>query len=166
VRPYLPRETRDFLPKFFGAVAVAGTPQAYGYRPRESSPLEFDVVEVPDATTLDVVARAAEVPDAEIVELNPQVVRGITPRGRAVALRVPEGQGEIFATNYARIPERERVTFVEHVVTGGETLSHIAVQYGVRVSDLQAANPGLRPRYLRIGARLTVPVAPSVRGAG
>ena len=166
VRRYLPRETRDFLPKFFGAVAVAGTPQAYGYQPRDPLRFVFDMVEVPDATTLDVVARAAEVPDADIVELNPQVVRGITPPGRTVSLRVPEGQGEVFAANYARIPPRERVSFVQHVVTGGETLSHIAVQYGIRVSDLEAANPGVRARYLRIGARLTVPVAPSVRSAG
>jgi hypothetical protein len=33
----------------------------------------------------------------------------------------------------------------------------------VRVADIQAANPNVRPRALRIGTMLTVPVAPSVR---
>jgi LysM repeat protein len=44
-------------------------------------------------------------------------------------------------------------------VAQGETLSHIAVRYGVRVSDIRAANPSVRPRYLQVGDRLTVPIA-------
>ena len=116
-----------------------------------------------DATTLDVVARAADVPQQDIERLNPQYVRGMTPPGRRSELRVPEGQGAVFAAAYALIPPEERVTFVEHRVAAGETLSHIARRYGVRVSDIEAANPKVRPRYLKIGALLTVPVAPSVR---
>jgi LysM repeat protein len=68
-------------------------------------------------------------------------------------------------TAYALIPPDERVSFVEHRVANGETLSHIALRYGIRVAELQAANPNVRPRALRIGALLTVPVAPSVRSA-
>ncbi len=165
LRGHFPRETREFIPKLIGAVLVAGSPALYGYDAPVSAPFRFDPVSVPDATTLDVVARAAEVPEAEIVRLNPEFVRGLTPPGRTSTLRVPEGRGPTFVLNYARIPAEERVTFVEHRVTQGETLSHIAVRYGVRVADLRAANPDVRPRFLRIGAVLTVPVAPSVRRA-
>ena len=56
------------------------------------------------------------------------------------------------------IPEGERMTVVEHSVEQGETLSHISVKYGISVRDLQAANPGVQPRYLRVGMRLTVPI--------
>jgi LysM repeat protein len=52
---------------------------------------------------------------------------------------------------------------VEHVVRSGETLSQIAGRYGVRVEDIQAANPPVRARSLPVGVRLTVPVAPSAR---
>jgi len=163
VRDHLPRETREFVPKLFGAITVARNPSAFGYDPVDRNPLRYDEVTVPDATTLDVVARAAEVDHETIVALNPQLLRGMTPPAREVTLRVPEGRGPLFEANYARIPPAERVTFVEHRVADGETLSHIAVRYGVRVADLEAANPGIRPRYLRVGAVLTVPVAPSVR---
>ena len=166
LRRRFPRETRDFVPKLIGAILVAGQPAAHGYPPVESTRrFLYDAVTVPDATTLDVVARAAAVSLDEIEWLNPQFVRGMTPPGRPSGLRVPEGSGPIFERNYAEIPADERVTFVEHRVEAGETLSHIAVRYGVIVADLNAANPGLRPRYLRIGALLTVPVAASTRGA-
>lgn len=162
IRPHLPRETRDFVPKLFAAARIAAAPDLHGFSPLpEPRDFAFEEVEVPDATTLDVVARAAESPQAEIERLNPQVVRGITPAERPTTLRVPPGKGEIFRRNYARIPPSERVTFVEHRVRSGETLTHIAVRYGIRLRELEAANPTLRPRYLQIGQRIVVPVAPS-----
>jgi membrane-bound lytic murein transglycosylase D len=158
LRERFPRETRDYVPKLVAAALVARD------TPTEVPPFRFDEVRVPDATTLDVVARAAGVPQRDIERLNPEYVRGMTPPGRESRLRVPEGLGPTFEAAYAVIPPEERVSFVEHRVVAGETLSHIAVRYGVRVADLEAANPGLRPRYLRLGSILTVPVAPSVRG--
>jgi membrane-bound lytic murein transglycosylase D len=164
VRPRLPRETRDFVPKFLGALIVASNPRAHGLgalaRPVG---LDFDGVTVPDATTLDVVAEAAGASQAEIERLNPEIVRGITPPGRMTPLRVPPGRGSAFADRYASIPPEARVTFVEHRVSQGETLSGIALRYGVRLSDLRAANPRVEPRRLQIGQRLTVPIAPRSR---
>ena len=165
LRERFPSETREFIPKLIGAVMVAGDPEGHGVEPTSVGAFRFDEVSVPDATTLDVVARAAGVSQAEIERLNPEYVRRMTPPGRRSTLRVPEGRGPAFEAAYARIPANERVTFVMHRVTQGETLSHIAVRYGVRVADIQAANPGVRPRYLRVGRTLTVPVAPSARRA-
>jgi membrane-bound lytic murein transglycosylase D len=160
VRPHLPRETRDFVPKFIAAAAVAQNPTAHGFEnPADTLNFTFDEVVVPDATTLDVVAEAARAPQAEIERLNPEVVRGITPPGRTTTLRVPAGRGDAFEENYAKIPPSERVTFVEHRVVRGETLSHIARRYGVPLRELQAANPRVNPRRLQIGQRLTVPIA-------
>ena len=164
IRRHLPRETRDFLPKFIAASAVAQNPTAHGFAlPADTMDFTFEEVVVPDATTLDVVAEAAQSPQGEIERLNPEVVRGITPPGRRTTLRVPAGRGDAFAENYARIPPSERVTFVEHRVARGETLSHIALRYGVPLRDLQAANPRVNPRLLQIGQRLTVPIAPRSR---
>ncbi|HET9947693.1 MAG TPA: transglycosylase SLT domain-containing protein [Longimicrobiales bacterium] len=160
LRHHFPRETRDFVPKLIGAALVAGDPAAHGFEAPAADRFAFDVVRVPDATTLDVVARAAGTSLEEIERLNPEYVKGITPAGRTSVLRVPEGRGPAFTAAYALIPPDERVTFVEHRVAPGETLSHIARRYGVRVADIQAANPRVRPRYLRIGASIVVPIAP------
>lgn len=159
LRRHWPRETREFVPKLVGAIIVAQDLERYGYEPPEPAPpFRYTHVNVPEATTLDVLAQAAESEEDEIRWLNPELFRGFTPPGEIYELRVPEGQGEIFTLNYAAIPEGERMTVVEHSVEQGETLSHIAVKYGISVRDLQAANPGVQPRYLRVGMRLTVPI--------
>jgi membrane-bound lytic murein transglycosylase D len=48
------------------------------------------------------------------------------------------------------------VSFLEHRVTKGQTVSGIAKHYHVSVSDLRLANPGLRS-LIRIGQRLIIP---------
>jgi membrane-bound lytic murein transglycosylase D len=167
LRSHWPRETREFVPKLVGAIIVAQDPQGHGYPPTEPDPpFRFDVVTVPEATTFDVLAEAAETDEAEIRRLNPELFRGFTPPGASVELRVPEGRGSLFAANYALIPPGERMTVVEHSVLQGETLSHIAQRYGISVRDLQAANPDIRARFLRVGARLTVPIVLTRGGAG
>ncbi|MFC1661590.1 LysM peptidoglycan-binding domain-containing protein [Gemmatimonadota bacterium] len=164
IRSELPRETQEFIPKFLAAARIARDPGAYGFGDvEEDPPLEFDEVEVPDATSLDVAAEAAGVGLDRIEALNPQLLRGLTPAGVPTRIRVPSGSGPTFQERYALIPPEERVTFVEHAVVRGETLTHLARMYGVSVEDLRAANPRVRPRFLQIGQRVVVPKAPSFR---
>ncbi|MBT8335619.1 MAG: LysM peptidoglycan-binding domain-containing protein [Gemmatimonadetes bacterium] len=170
IHPHLPSETRDFVPKLIAAATVAERLDAFGLEaPRPAARYVFDEVTVPDATSLDVVAAAVEVDEDEIRRLNPHLVRGLTPRGRPTVVRLPPGTAEGFLEAWARIPADRRVTVTEHVVAPGETLGAIAREYGVRTADLQSANPMVRPRRMRIGARLVVPRAgsgPSSSGRG
>jgi membrane-bound lytic murein transglycosylase D len=106
-------ETRDFMPKLYGAMWVASRPDAYGFELPSVEPLTFDTVSVPDRTPLDVVARAAGVPHDEILRLNPEFVQGITPGGGGVVVRLPRGRRGVFASAYARIPTSEEAGLVE-----------------------------------------------------
>src|SRR5205807_5629341 len=92
-------------------------------------------------------------------ELNPQYVRGITPPARQVTVRVPRGRGEQVAARFDSLPATERVTFLDHYVARGQTLSEIARRYRVTVAMIQSANPTLRAHALRVGQRLIIPVS-------
>jgi len=167
-RRNLRRETRDYVPKLIAAALIAKQPSRYGFIDiQRLPPLVFDEVSVPDATGLDVLARLADTTVAALLELNPQFVRGITPPGREVVVRVPRGRGAAVAERYADLPVTERITFVDHYVTYGQTMSSIAQRYKVTVTMLQAANPHLRAHALRLGQRVIVPMSGRVvpRGA-
>ncbi len=153
-----PNETSYFVPKLLAATELASNPERYGFEPPSAADsLLFELVDVPDATSLDVVATAALVELEDVVALNPHLVQRVTPFRSAWSVRVPLGRAEGFEARLAEVPSDERVTFVQHRVARGETLGHIAERYGIRVSQLSAANPGVSPRRLQIGQRLIVP---------
>ncbi|HEY6808297.1 MAG TPA: transglycosylase SLT domain-containing protein [Gemmatimonadales bacterium] len=157
---YLRRETRDYVPKLIAASLIAKQPERYGFTDIvRMPPLVFDEITVPDATGLDVIARLADTTIAAIVELNPQFIRGVTPPGREVTVRVPRGRGQEVAVRYDSLPVNERITFVDHYVTSGQTLSGIAQRYHVSVAMIRSANPALRPSALHIGQRLIIPMS-------
>lgn len=159
-RRYLRSETRNYVPKLLAAALIAKQPEHFGFVEIEQlPPLSYDVVQVADATSLDVIADAAGASVAELMELNPQVLRGVTPPGQRYSVRVPPGRGHSFAVAYATVAPSERVTWVQHVVRRGDTLSEIAQAYGVSVSAIRAANGGVNPRRLRVGQRLVIPRA-------
>ncbi|MDH3495735.1 MAG: LysM peptidoglycan-binding domain-containing protein [Gemmatimonadota bacterium] len=161
---YLRRETRDYVPKLIAAALIAKDPGRYGFDSIVAlEPLVFDEVRVTDATGLDVLARLADTTVRALVELNPHFVRGVTPPKREAIVRIPAGLGPLVAQRWAELPANERVSFLEHRVAKGETLSGIGQRYGIATSLLIAANPGVKPTRLRIGQRLTVPLSSAAR---
>jgi len=164
LRDELPSETRDFVPKLLAASLVARNPERFGFGVDGSAhPPSAERVEVPDATSLDVLARAAEVSPEELEALNPHLLRGYTPPEAETGVWIPAGSGERFRENYLEIPPEERLTYVKHRIRPGETLSHVALRYGVGVPELRAANPRTDPRRLIVGRWLVVPRSPSGR---
>jgi peptidoglycan lytic transglycosylase D len=91
ISDHLPRETRDYVPKMLAATILAEEADQFGFEVEKSLPYLFDQVLVPAGTPLTSVARALDVPGSLIRELNPHLLRGSTPPGRAYLVRVPQG---------------------------------------------------------------------------
>ena len=46
---------------------------------------------------------------------------------------------------------------VEYTIQSGDTLGKVAAQYGVSLDKLLSANPGVQPRYLKVGQTIVIP---------
>ena len=57
------------------------------------------------------------------------------------------------------VPPVEAAATTEYVVVKGDTLGKIAKKNGVKLKDLEDANPGIVPTRLKIGQKLTIPAA-------
>jgi membrane-bound lytic murein transglycosylase D len=153
----LRRETKDYVPKLIAAALIAKQPKRYGFSVERADPAAYDSIVVSDMTGLDVIARLADTTVVAIRELNPQYLRLTTPPGARSLIRLPLGRGPATVAAYAELPPRRRVTFIEHFVARGETMSGIALRYHVSQSLLAAANPKVNSRRLRINQRIVVP---------
>ena len=158
IRDRLPKETRDFIPRFLAGVRLAGDLSVIGRAASEKDPPErFDVVHVEGAASADVLAEAAGITEDEIRTLNPQLRIGLVPAGRSTRLRVPIGAGDRLLPRLATIPAGKRSTLREHTVAPGETLVRLARRYGVPLDALRTANLDVEPRRMQVGTVLMIP---------
>ncbi len=161
-RRYLKRETKHYVPKMLAAAIIAKEPAKYGFTGLVyQKPLAFDQVTVDGGTSLAVAAKAAGVTKAQLVDLNPEIRRGVVPPNLAhYTLRLPKGTQARFQSAYAKLTPKQRKARPDIIVVRvekGDTLGRIARTYGVRLRDLMALNSRLNPRALRIGQRVMVP---------
>lgn len=90
IRPNLPGETRDYVPRLLAAARIARDPAAFGFgEVAGDAPLAYREVMAPGGTPLERVARWAGTRTTTIAALNPHLVRGATPPGRRWPVRVP-----------------------------------------------------------------------------
>jgi len=160
VYPYIAQETRNYVPNILATILIAKNPTKYGFHNvRPDAPLAFDVVNVPSATSLQLIATATDTSVDYIRSLNPELRRDITPRGESYNLRVPPGRGKSFVAVLKRIPAERRESAKVISVAPGETFQTVAARTGTSVAQLQMWNGGVD---LSGGGKIVVP-AGSVR---
>ncbi len=158
----LPRETENFVPKFMAAVLIGNDPEAYGFADNsESAVLEYDSIEVTEATDLSLIAASAGTSVERIRELNPALRRWCTPPSAgSTTVRVPVGTADICVLALADVPESERVTWQRHRIARGETLSEIARGYGTSISAIMSVNDIRSAHRIYPGDYLIIPIGP------
>jgi membrane-bound lytic murein transglycosylase D len=167
----LKQETRNYVPKFIAAALIAGAPERFGFGDLDyEAPLEYEEVFTRRPLSLTTVAVLAGTTSAKIKELNPALLRNMTPPSETgFSLRVPAGAGETFTQAYAARFDSTGVKVITHTVKKGETLASIAKRYQQRASQITEVNE-LKTPQLRIGQQLLIvqdgrPEAPSRQAA-
>lgn len=160
IYPYIAKETRDYVPNILATILIAKNPAKYGFHNiRPDPPLAYDVVNVPSATSLQLIASATDTSVDYIRSLNPELRRDTTPRGESYNLRVPPGRGKAFVAILKRVPGDRRESAKVISVAPGEDLQSVAARTGTSVAQLQMWNSGVD---LSGGGKVVVP-AGSVR---
>lgn len=92
---YLPRETREYIPKMIAVSRLAREVGRVQYASGAVTPYRYDNIFVPGQTTLESVADALDANAELIFALNPHLTRGMTPPGEMYGVRVPVGSGAV-----------------------------------------------------------------------
>jgi membrane-bound lytic murein transglycosylase D len=144
IYPYIAQETRNYVPNILAVILIAKNPEKYGFRGiKADAPMSYDVVQVPSATGLQLVADATDTNIDYIRSLNPELKRDITPRGDTYNVRIPAGRAKQFASLIQRIPPERRETARLISVAPGEDWQSVANRTGLNISQLQSWNTGV-----------------------
>jgi membrane-bound lytic murein transglycosylase D len=88
---YLPRETRDYVPRLVATTILANESDASGFAGSRAEAYVFDRVFVPGRTPLSTVAASLGIDVRIVRDLNPHLMRGVTPPAELYGVRVPVG---------------------------------------------------------------------------
>jgi membrane-bound lytic murein transglycosylase D len=159
---YLRNETKEYVPQLIAAALVAKEPERYGLEIKPEPPLAYDSVRVGPGLPIAAIAKAAGARVADIKDLNPHILRGVTPPREPFLVRVPVGSAADFADNLASLPQEERVGLRTVISKKGESVASIARKSGISTASLNQFNRGLKrlkSGNLAAGQRLVVPTA-------
>ena len=159
-RGLLPNETRNYVPNILATIIIAKNPQNYGFNVKSEAPIAYDTVMVNNSVDLKLVAEACDTSYEYLVELNPELKRGVTPQGLTHGLRVPPGRGKTLQAWLTRIPVDRRNSWRLMTAQNGDDFTTIAKRYGVSETAIAAVNGGVEPKS---GQKVIIPVGISVR---
>jgi membrane-bound lytic murein transglycosylase D len=156
----LRQQTMDYVPLIYAASIISKDPARYGFEDIQyEAPIEWDEVVISKTLDLATVANALNVPAEQMKELNPELLRGVTPPNRAeYRLKVPKGFAAPFYASYESMAASSQGTWVNHTVRKGESLGSISSRYGISMYALLEANKMKKGAKLFAGKTIIVPV--------
>lgn len=175
IRPFLPMETRGYVPAFIAVTYVMSYAAEHNLRPitPRIHHYEIDTVTVNDLLTFAQISDFIHVPIEELQFLNPSYKAGVIPAvpGNPYVLRLPKkyipafvnNEAQLYAMRAQRRTEHEQLISIMKTVTGaeyhkvkrGENLGLISQKYRCSVNDIKRWNK-LRSTKLSVGQRLIV----------
>lgn len=164
---YLRAETKNYVPQLIAAALLGKAPGRYGITLDSVAPFAYDSVTVPPSTPLSAVARAVGVPVRDVLLLNGQILRGVTPPDTPVLLRLPVGSAASFDSAFAALDSTDRQPFLRVKPRAGETLAALARRHDVQARHIQWYNRKLSVKRgkLTAGQTILVPTAGVLAGA-
>jgi membrane-bound lytic murein transglycosylase D len=170
IRPYLPRETRGYVPAFIAVNYAMNYSSEHNLYPVVPTFLhsELDTIQVCREITFDQITAFTNVGTAELEFLNPSFKRNIIPqRAECYTLTLPSSAVGVFLANedslYNFVPESPQAvdgyvveeTLTTYTVKSGDVLGLIAQRQGVGVSQLREWN-NIRGNRIYPGQKLEI----------
>ena len=172
--PYLPRETRTYVPAFVGALYTLEFYKEHGLKPESMvMPTAVDTLVIRKQLHLKQVSEITGAPLEELKNLNPQYRHEIIPgHEREYILRIPYQYTGSFIENEDTIYKHKAAIFFDpvaikkikdggdgvrivHKVKNGEYLGKIASKYHVSVAKIKKWN-NLKNDNIRVGQSLVI----------
>ena len=163
-RKSIPRETREYVPKFMAAQLISEDPEKYGFTNLNyQKPIEFESVAIHKSISLKKLSKSLSLPHSDMKMLNPIYVTDYipVPQNKSVVLRVPLGfsekvTSEVITASIMSRPKNVN-TYVYYKVRWGDTLYGLAQRNRTTVNTIARMN-GISSRHtLKAGRVIKLP---------
>ncbi|HEU4995954.1 MAG TPA: transglycosylase SLT domain-containing protein [Gemmatimonadaceae bacterium] len=141
---YLRNETREYVPQLVAAALVAKDSARYGIVIPTQPSFAYDSVKLGPRVPVVAIARAAGTSVSAVQELNPHILRGMTPPRDSMKVRIPPGTRARFDSAFAEMPPDVTVGAHSVVTRKGATWASLASQAKVSARAVSNFNPKVK----------------------
>ncbi len=155
----LPRETRSYVPSLLAVAEVLRNNTKYNisFKTIPNKP-HFESIDVSSQIDLATVAKLSGLTMDEVYTLNPGFNRWATDPKGPHRILIPTNKANSFKQKLASLPKSERISWKQHNIRAGESLSQIAARYQTSITALKGINR-LKGSRIRAGQSLLIPTA-------
>lgn len=157
-------ETKRYYPLFLAAMIISSSPERYGFTIAPQAAEETAEVRVRGMYSLAALDKAMGYTPGTLSQLNPELIKEVTPPSREYRLSVPVQDQEKLAQALKDTPQVEM--YAKYQVRKGDTLAKVAQQFGMDVRELAQCNKLRVTSSIRKGQMLRVPGGQEARGMG
>ena len=161
IRPYLPKETKDYVPLYIAMALINLQPEYYGFNLKELNYQEeyaYEKFELKEPVSIKALSECANVDMKDLLAINPELLQNTTPPDSTYTLKLPVSTKNLFAARFATLTPEQKQPWLNYVVQKKESLSEIAQRYKMSTEDLATAN-NLSSKYRpRKGETIRVPL--------
>jgi membrane-bound lytic murein transglycosylase D len=144
---YLRTETKDYVPQLVASALVAKEPDRYLLKFDSLPPFSYDSARVGPRVPLAAIAAAAGASVETIQDLNPHILRGMTPPKDSFLVRIPRGSSARFAARFEALPAEAKAGVKVVSAPSGATWSSLARKEpaSIKAATVALYNPGVKP---------------------
>ncbi|MGA9039282.1 MAG: transglycosylase SLT domain-containing protein [Terriglobales bacterium] len=169
-RNVLPKETRNYVPIIVAMTIMNKNPAQYGLDQVElEKPVPYETLKINYAVDLRLVAECIDASPADLLDLNPSLLRFSTPAGHSFDLHLPVGTVDTYKTAIASIPPDMRIWWRYHTIAPGDSLFSVARANHTTARAIAEANHlDMNTNVhdeLQAPGKLIIPVAPGKHAA-
>lgn len=158
IRPYLPRETRHYVPQLLAVSYLIKNHQKHNIalEPIPNKPY-LAYIELDRQVDLNKVASSLNVPFEIIKHLNPGYLKNVTPPNGPHHLLIPLEHKPTLEKQLVENQTLFDIRWQRHLIKEGDNLGYIAQKYKTSVTEIQRLNK-LKGHMIRTGKTLLIPI--------
>lgn len=156
----LPRETRDYVPRFYALAHIVNNPDKYNLSlPPIPNRRVLSFVDVGSQIDLARAADLANLPPTVLYKINPGFNRWASPPQGPHVLAVPATHESVFVEAIGALSEKERIRWHQHKVQPGDSISQLASESNTTVDEIARVNDLQDPDDIRAYTNIIIPSA-------
>lgn len=158
VRPYLPRETRHYVPQLLAVSYLIKHREKYEITVQDIPNEPYlTMIEIDRQLDLNKAAKLADLPLELMKHLNPGYLKTVTPPDGPHHLLIPLTHKDAFEQQLADNSGLFDIRWQRHQIREGDTLGTIAQSYRTSIPEIRRLN-NLSGNVIRAGRTLLIPI--------